>query len=80
MALLAVLQQGYSGTFDALARYTGLPCHTVRQTLDNMRRAGVVQAQRDATCHQPQRARAIYCLARAKESFDALRYACQVWR
>jgi hypothetical protein len=79
--LLAVLQSGTFGTFDVLAACTGLPCHTVRQTLSNMRKAGQVRALRNTTCHKPQSARAVYCLgAPEPERFDALQFVSQVWR
>jgi len=79
--LLAVLQSGTFGTFDVLAACTGLPCHTVRQTLSNMRQAGQVRALRNTTCHKPQSARAVYCLAPPEpERFDALQFVSQVWR
>lgn len=83
IALLASLQAGVVGTFDALARHAGVPEHQARQTLGNLRREGVVCARR---CHvastvaatPPQRARAVY--APAPPVFDALGFMQQVWR
>jgi len=79
-ALLAVLQQGVVGTFDALAQHTGLPAHQVRHTLYNLRREGVVATSRPTCLSQPQRARAIYHPANTTPAFDALRFVADVWR
>ena len=79
-ALLTVLQQGVVGTFDALARHTGLPVHQVRCTLRNLRREGVVAYTRPHCAAQPQRARAIYHPASTTPAFDALRFVAGVWR
>lgn len=84
IALLAVLQAGTVGAFDALAHAAGVPVVQARQTLGNLRREGVVAAKRDAQhCHVPQRARAVYSLAREPafdSAFDALSFTRQVWR
>lgn len=79
--LLAVLQCGITGTFDALARHIGAPEHQVRQTLKNMRRAGQIDAIRAEHHHpHPQRARAIYAPARPQQALDALDFLRQAWR
>ena len=41
VALLAVLQAGVVGTFDAMARHAGVPPEKARFVLDNLRREGV---------------------------------------
>lgn len=83
LALLAVLQAGYVGTFDALARCAGVCEHQAQQTLWNLRREGVVQTHRP-TCHasaQPQRLRVIYAPVNPNsQPIDALRFAAVVWR
>lgn len=83
LALLAVLQAGASGTFDALARYAQVPERQAQQTLWHLSREGVVIARRNATAGGifPQRQRAIYAPAAANDSpFDSLNFARQVWR
>jgi len=82
IALLAVLQAGTVGAFDALAHAAGVPVVQARQTLWNMRREGIVAAKRDtANSLAPQRQCAIYALAPANDSpFDALAFARQAWR
>lgn len=41
VALLAALQAGVVGTFDAMARHAGVPPEKARMTLDTLRREGV---------------------------------------
>lgn len=78
LLLLSVLQGGTVGTFDVLARCTGLPERQVRQTLKNLRHAGAIDVLHFTQHPNPKRARAVY--APVRERFDALRYAAQVWR
>lgn len=83
LALLALLQAGAVGTFDALANYARVPEHQARHTLKNLSREGVVVARRNATAGGifPQRQRAVYAAASANDSpFDSLNFARQVWR
>lgn len=89
LALLAVLQAGTSGTFDALARYAKVPERQAQQTLWDLRREGVVVARRNAAAGGifPQRQRAEYvhytsCAFGAANDkvFDSLNFARQVWR
>ena len=84
LALLAVLQAGAVGTFDALARQAQVPVSQARQTLKNLRYQGAVDSIRPSAhnCGQPQRARAIYQQAANDGAcaFDALSFVRQVWR
>jgi len=85
--LLQLLHQGHCGTFDVLARHSGLPESQVRCTLANMRRAGLVQvlgvqAPRNIF---PCCIRAVYAAARfdapsEPTPLDALALMRQVWR
>lgn len=83
LALLAALQAGSTGTFEALALRAGVPERQARQTLGNLRREGVIQAHRP-TCHaiaQPQRLRAIYAPVNPhNQPIDVLRFAAVAWR
>lgn len=83
LALLCVLQRGYSGTFDQLAEFAGVCERQAQQTLWNLRREGLVQARRP-NCHistQPQRARVIYSrLNPVDKPIDALRFTSVAWR
>ena len=89
LALLAVLQAGAVGTFDALANYARVPERQAQQTLWDLRREGVVVARRNATAGGifPQRQRAEYVHYTAvafgaanDNAFDSLSFARQVWR
>lgn len=81
LALLAALQAGAIGTFDAMARHAGVPERQARQTLANLRRAGVVQCHRpDCQASAPQRTRHIYAPAAPAHHIDALRFVAQAWR
>lgn len=81
LALLAALQAGAVGTFDAIARHAGVPERQARQTLANLRRAGVVQSHRpDCTACAPQRTRHIYAPSQPSPHIDALRFVAAAWR
>jgi len=85
IALLAVLQAGIAGTFCELARQAQVPELRARQTLKELRRAGVVAAIRPAMPNSafPQRSRAIYSQPAANDDdapFDTLSFARQAWR
>jgi predicted ArsR family transcriptional regulator len=82
-ALLAVIGAGVTGTFDALARHAQVPERKAQQTLWDLRREGLVVAQRCAAACDiaPQRQRAIYTPSTANDSqFNSLNFARQVWR
>ena len=85
-ALLATLQAGVVGTFDAIARHAGHPERQVSTTLRHMRREGILESSpvRDTSTGQPRRAgrpRVLYGLARNNPGpFDALSFAREVWR
>lgn len=85
LALLAALQAGAVGTFDALARHVGVPEREARYTLANLRRERVIDALRPISTGvaQPQRLRAIYGQAAANDApitLDVLSFASRAWR
>ena len=85
MALLAVMQAGVVGTFDAIARQAGIPEHHARTTLKNLRREGLVAVHctaghRAARAGRPRVAYGLPSATASAQAFDSLAYARQVWR
>ena len=85
IALLAVLQAGVVGTFDAIAHHAGIPEHHARTTLKNLRREGLVAVhctagQRAARAGRPRVAYGMPSAVASAQAFDSLAFARQVWR
>lgn len=85
VALLAVLQAGVVGTFDAIAHQAGIPAHQARTTLWNLRREGHICAHpmpADASAGAG-RPRVAYEVAQSRPDalpFDSLAFARHAWR
>lgn len=81
LTILALLQGGTVGSFDAIASAAALPEQQAINTLKNLRREGLVRPVGRDTRH---RRRVVYAPAAACEPFDALADAAShlrtVWR
>ena len=83
IALLAVLQAGVVGTFDAIAVHAGIPAHKARVTLWDLCREGHARTVAPVASGRVGRPRMAYAAATttaAYQPFDSLAFACQVWR
>lgn len=87
LALLATLQAGVVGTFDAMARHAGVPPEKARFVLDNLRREGVACSWRSDIPVCPAKRRVgrppvVYGPQAVLDggSLDALAFVRQAWR
>lgn len=81
IALLAVLQAGVVGTFDAIAVHAGIPAHKASVTLRHLSREGHAQPVASVATGGVGRPRVVYAATQGKRPpFDSLAFACQVWR
>jgi len=76
-ALISALHSGARGTFDVLAQHVGICPAQARNALKELRRGGLVAVQGRASAVGAGRPRSVYV---ANRPFDALGFACQVWR